>query len=556
VTSRSKWTLTVILVSSLIGFVSSSVSQEIEVLKKGVVKVTAMAADGKRRVGTGFIVRLGVDAAYIVTASHVVEGAPTVDVEFFTGRNRPISAKVTGLEGADPQGLAALTVEGKIPAGLSVLKMNRQFSPTAGDPVTMIGFPAAGGPWAVTKGEIVGRKGRTITFSGAVDEGNSGGPLVRDGQVIGVVTEASSPFASAIPAVIAQYVLESWGVKSGELLRSKPAAVERNYVVQMIREKGFSHPGDLSKEGLSSGVIGNFQHEFEARSIGDDKVVIDHATGLMWQQAGTGDPVVADGIQGYVGELSKEKYAGFSDWRLPTVEELASLLEPIGENRGLFIHPLFDPNQDLCWTADKTQHVTWAVNFFVGTVTDQVDRSEATPHVRAVRSIQTKPGENAEALRVKPAGPRIGSLLNRTRIAFVSNRDENQEIYVMEADGSNLRRLTQNRAQDASPAWSPDGSQIAFTSDRDGNREIYVMKTDGSNVRRLTNYTDDDSDPAWSPDGSRITFVSLREHEYGIYELGLDGGNPVLVHSNRARLASPVWSPDGKRVAFVGYTSP
>ena len=67
-------------------------------------------------------------------------------------------------------------------------------------------------------------------------------------------------------------------------------------------------------------------------------------------------------------------------------------------------------------------------------------------------------------------------------IAFVSDRDGNQEIYVMNADGSGLTSLTNNAADDYDPAWSPDGRQIAFYSDRDGNWEIYLMNADGSGL--------------------------------------------------------------------------
>src|SRR5437016_4483694 len=66
------------------------------------------------------------------------------------------------------------------------------------------------------------------------------------------------------------------------------------------------------------------------------------------------------------------------------------------------------------------------------------------------------------------------------RIAFVSNRDGNNEIYVMDANGSGVTRLTNNAAGDSGPAWSPDGTQIAFSSSRDGNAEIYAMNADGS----------------------------------------------------------------------------
>jgi Tol biopolymer transport system component len=67
------------------------------------------------------------------------------------------------------------------------------------------------------------------------------------------------------------------------------------------------------------------------------------------------------------------------------------------------------------------------------------------------------------------------------------------------ADLSNLKRLTDNAAEDMFPTWSPDGSQIAFQSDRDGNSEIYVMNADGINLRNLTNNPADDTLPAWYP---------------------------------------------------------
>ena len=84
-------------------------------------------------------------------------------------------------------------------------------------------------------------------------------------------------------------------------------------------------------------------------------------------------------------------------------------------------------------------------------------------------------------------------------IVFQSDRDGNNEIYVMNADGENQRRLTNNRVSDEQPTWSPSGQEIAFVSKRDGNREIYVMDADGHNPRRLTVNEKSDASPAWSP---------------------------------------------------------
>ncbi len=86
-----------------------------------------------------------------------------------------------------------------------------------------------------------------------------------------------------------------------------------------------------------------------------------------------------------------------------------------------------------------------------------------------------------------------------SKIAFQSDRDEhnNQDIYIMNTDGTNIQRLTYDQADDRAPTWSPYSSKIAFRSDRDGTWQIYVMNTDGSNVTRLTS-AGQNINPAWS----------------------------------------------------------
>lgn len=145
------------------------------------------------------------------------------------------------------------------------------------------------------------------------------------------------------------------------------------------------------------------------------------------------------------------------------------------------------------------------------------------------------------------------------KIAFVSDRDGNPEIYVMEADGSNQVNLTNHPSSDRNPTWSPDGRQIAFVSDRDGERAIYVMDNDGSNLRFLVR----GEYPAWSPDGKMIAFArSIAPNKNALFLLELDDDNHQTQITDPLRDPlptgligrfdrSPIWSPDGTQIAFL-----
>jgi Tol biopolymer transport system component len=120
----------------------------------------------------------------------------------------------------------------------------------------------------------------------------------------------------------------------------------------------------------------------------------------------------------------------------------------------------------------------------------------------------------------------------------------------MDADGTNLARLTDSPALDVTPDWSPDGKHIAFCTDRDGNREIYVMNVDGSNQQCLTNNASLDIFPKWSPDGKQIIFLSHRDDHKDIYMMDADGGNERRVTTQEGVDEGGCWSPDGRQIVF------
>ena len=176
------------------------------------------------------------------------------------------------------------------------------------------------------------------------------------------------------------------------------------------------------------------------------------------------------------------------------------------------------------------------------------------------------------------------------KIAFTSERDGNQEIYVMHAFGSEPVNLTNHPANDSDPSWSPDGSKIAFLSNRDGPWNAFLMNSDGTEVRKISDHkggqiawspdgqeiginTDsgfaavdlmgglrwitgpDKQNLSWSPDGSKMVYETEIDGNWEIYVMNADGSDPVNLTNLSSAERYPIWSPDGSRIAFTATIS-
>lgn len=168
----------------------------------------------------------------------------------------------------------------------------------------------------------------------------------------------------------------------------------------------------------------------------------------------------------------------------------------------------------------------------------------------------------ASGAACRPTPPPVS--LPESGVAFVSDRDGNDEIYVVQPDGASLTRLTDDPALDTEPAWSPDGNQIAFRSKRDGSSDIFILGGDHAAPKNLINDPTesifDEFRPAWSPDGERLAIYTDRyaqdgcaAHQLAFMPVAGGSENIELAQITPGNQISFAWSPDGQALVFSAY---
>lgn len=178
------------------------------------------------------------------------------------------------------------------------------------------------------------------------------------------------------------------------LLRSEPCVLSVAEMREMVRAQGFHHPSDTRRHGLCEEIHGTFKHAYEPLLRAGENLVLDRATGLIWQRSGSREKLTWSEGQAFASEQRRQRLGGATDWRLPTLEELASLLQPAPMGADVFIDPAFDPLLSQCWSADLADghRLAWNVVFRGGYINR--NPREYRCRVRLVRSAEIEREEN------------------------------------------------------------------------------------------------------------------------------------------------------------------
>ena len=182
---------------------------------------------------------------------------------------------------------------------------------------------------------------------------------------------------------------------SGTRLRSSYMILSLDDVKSMLSRKGF-----FDRKWNPSG---SFNNNYQSRTINGDKVVIDRATGLIWDQSGSYESIIYEKVEQWIRDLNNRGYAGYNDWRLPTLEEGASLLENSKQNGNLYIDPVFSDRQSRIWTGDKYGFAAAWVVYFVDGYVHYFNLYYGLYYVRPVRPWQSTVSSQVTKPSVQPS---------------------------------------------------------------------------------------------------------------------------------------------------------
>ena len=266
-------------------------AQDIRVALDSLVRIVATRQEVTIR-GTGFVIAVDAAGVVVVTSSHVLEGVAGLEVTFAAGASQTTVGDMR-LETENRHGVALFRVRGQLPPSLKALELSAD-RPALNQSLSLMGYPAMSPtPLTLSRG-YAGQKGRLYTLDQQVGEGFSGGPVLLEGRVIGMVTAMEGGFTYAIPSAV---------------------------VREFVNGSGIALPTIAAPPQGSPGVP-TIQVNPDP-----DNLVVDDQTRLMWTKVDNGQDIVWNEAMRACEDL---RLGGFSDWRLPSIEELEMLHDPNG----------------------------------------------------------------------------------------------------------------------------------------------------------------------------------------------------------------------------------
>ncbi|HBE77863.1 MAG TPA: hypothetical protein DDW65_08770 [Firmicutes bacterium] len=140
---------------------------------------------------------------------------------------------------------------------------------------------------------------------------------------------------------------------------------------------------------------------------------------------------------------------------------------------------------------------------------------------------------------------------NSQKIAFVSKRDGGPEIYTINDNGAELKKLTANKGDKSMPCWSPDGSKLLYLLKKGSRYQLWMINSDGSGQIKFFDECMDDYPPLWSPDGSKIVFTAKYQSKKAAFVVNSDGGGLARLSAIGSEAFAPSWSWDGSKIMFL-----